>query len=613
MSIDIGQRLVQLERRLAKVEAQSRLHSASLDDTALEVRDATGSLRGIVGQQGDGTTAVNIVNGPTPPTPSAPAVASVLGGVTASWDGTFADGAALPLDWARTEVHAATTSGFTPDADTLRSTIETAQGGTVVVPTNDAVYVRLVARTTSGAPSAPSAEAGPYGPAPVVATDILDGIVTTVKLADDAVTAAKVAVGQIGTTQIADDAVTTPKLIAGAVQTAQLDAEAVNASKIAAGAVTTTKLDALAVTTDKIDANAITVGKLAAGSVDATALKADAITGKAITGGTVTGAVVTGGLVQTGASGQRVILNPQSADPEGSGSTVPGVELHSGAAAQTAPGLLAAQVTDDASAYPYASLRSPAVANIGPANQPIDSELRLLSSQPGVRGGSFSLDANANPYNDASGTSKIYGYTARDSTHTSSLELTCVDGENAPGGSGLLGPGTYIQMSGSEVKIRAKNTTDDRSMYVRPTGVTIEGTLSVADTLFSTYTPTITGGGTATFTSRTGWSYKLGDMRYFTAEFVVGTAGSGASAVTITAPSSIYRGTRQVIPCHTQSTTTSGAVMNGHAVALATGTGAVIDRISVSNDGATNRDNILNGTNLLAGAQVTVSGWYREA
>ncbi|MEU0624969.1 hypothetical protein ABZ329_29430 [Streptomyces rubiginosohelvolus] len=197
MTYDIGRTLADFERRLKAVEAQSRLKSASLDDTALVVRDGTGSLRGIVGQQGDGTTAVTIVNGPPPPQPSDPIVMSVLGGVTASWDGLFDDGQVLPLDWSRTEVHASPDDGFTPTALTLQSTIETPQGATVVVPTDDPVYVRLVARTTSGTASTPSVQTGPYGPAPVVAGELLDGIVTTVKLADDAVTAAKVAASAV--------------------------------------------------------------------------------------------------------------------------------------------------------------------------------------------------------------------------------------------------------------------------------------------------------------------------------------------------------------------------------------------------------------------------------
>ena len=302
--MDIGKVLQSLNTRLSKVERSPRLSHASIDDTSVEVRDSTGSLRGLLGMQADGTTTVNVVNGPPPPQPSAPIVASVLGGVTVSWDGLFADGSPLPLDWARVEVHASILASYSPIPATLQGTIETAQGATVVVPCDTDVYVRLVARTTSGTASTPSVILGPYGPTPVVADDILDGIVTTVKLADDAVTQAKVAVGAIGSTEISDNAVTTPKIVAGAVQTAQLDALAVNASKIAAGAVTTAKLDTLAVTADKIAANAIVVGKIAAGAVDATAIAADAITGKTITGGTITGA-----LIQTDTSGERIVLN----------------------------------------------------------------------------------------------------------------------------------------------------------------------------------------------------------------------------------------------------------------------------------------------------------------
>ncbi|RIH58143.1 hypothetical protein D3C59_37050 [Streptomyces sp. SHP22-7] len=49
------------------------------------------------------------------------------------------------------------------------------------------MFVRLVARNTSGAASGPSSVAGPVGPAPVVADEILDGIVTASKIAAGAV------------------------------------------------------------------------------------------------------------------------------------------------------------------------------------------------------------------------------------------------------------------------------------------------------------------------------------------------------------------------------------------------------------------------------------------
>lgn len=267
MTYDIGRTLADLERRLKAVEAQSRLKSASLDDTALVVRDSTGSLRGIVGQQGDGTTAVTIVNGAPPPAPATPTAAPELGGISAGWDGLFADDAIIPLDWARVEVHASPTDGFTPGPETLVATIETAQGGIVYIPATTPQYVRLVARNTSGTASPATAQVGPYTPKPV---------------------AGEIGIGEITETLIADGAVTTPKVFA----------------------------------------NAITTPLLAAGAVDAVALKADAITGKTITGGVINGAefhsddgagglvdIESGTVLTTAATGWQIAIDPSKPQP----------------------------------------------------------------------------------------------------------------------------------------------------------------------------------------------------------------------------------------------------------------------------------------------------------
>jgi hypothetical protein len=225
--------IARLRRELAQVKKGQRLsHGASIENAAVEVRDSNGSLRTIVGLQGDGTSGVHVVNGPPPPQPSAPIVASVLGGVTVSWDGQFAGGAVIPLDWQRIEVHASITPVYEPVPATLQGTIETAQGATVVVPCDTPVYVRLLARNTSGTASVASVTVGPFGPTPVVADDILDGIVTETKLAASAVTQAKLAVGAVGTTALADGAVLGNKLADAAVQV----------GKIAGGAVLLTNL-----------------------------------------------------------------------------------------------------------------------------------------------------------------------------------------------------------------------------------------------------------------------------------------------------------------------------------------------------------------------------------
>lgn len=270
MSTDLaqlGRTIVDLQRRLEKVEAQSRLKSASIDDAAIVVRDGTGALRGIVGQQGDGTTAVTVVNGAPPPAPSTPTAAPALGGVSAGWDGLFADGAVIPMDWARVEVHASPTDGFTPDAESLVATIETAQGGIAYIPATVPQYVCLLARNTSGAASPATAQVGPYAPKPV---------------------AGEIGIGEITETMIGDGAVTTPKVFA----------------------------------------NAITTGLLAAGAVDAVSLKADAITGKIITGGTINGAdfhsndgagglvdIENGTVLTTAASGWKIAIDPSRPHP----------------------------------------------------------------------------------------------------------------------------------------------------------------------------------------------------------------------------------------------------------------------------------------------------------
>lgn len=229
MSHSLPAEIARLKRQVDQVKKGQRLsHGASLENAVLEVKDDTGSLRTLVGPLGDGSVGVQAVNGPPPPQPSAPIVTSTIGGVTAAWDGLFANGAAIPMDWSRIEVHASQAAGFEPLPETLRSTIETAQGATVVIPTEQPVYVRLVARNTSGTASIPSAQVGPFNRAPVVGADILDGTVTTLKLAESAVTAAKIAAGAVTTVALAD----------GAILDTKLADNAVKVGKIAAGAVT---------------------------------------------------------------------------------------------------------------------------------------------------------------------------------------------------------------------------------------------------------------------------------------------------------------------------------------------------------------------------------------
>ncbi|MFK8851264.1 hypothetical protein [Streptomyces sp. Ac-502] len=513
----IARELNELRRKLDAIAKGQRVaHGASIDNASLEVRDDGGSLRAIYGQQADGTSGVQVVNGPPPPAPSAPVVASVLGGVTVSWDGAFADGAVIPLDWSRVEVHASTSAGFTPTAGTLQSTIETAQGATVVVVTDDPVYLRLLARNTSGAASPSSAEAGPYGPAPVVATDILDGVVTEVKLANDAVTAAKIAAAAVGTTEISDDAVTTQKIVAGAILAGQIAAGAVLTDKLAAEAVTAAKIAALAITTDKLNANAVTAGKLAAGSVDATAIAADAITGKVITGGTITGtdingATVTGGTLRTAASGSRVVVTPTPPLPI---VQRPSVLLYSGAAGEAMPGLLNAGTS---SSQPITVLASPTISQDAGGNY-TNSVLSLLPAKAGSYGGKFSIITTLPTGSSELGHSTIDAASASTSSGTSYLSLSAKDGSATGSLSAVFVTGEYVNVNanGSIAQFTSSGLTVPGTVTARNTPVIITKTGSTdrASTTIRTADPDLTVSLAASATYTVEFNLMLGGSQF---------------------------------------------------------------------------------------------------
>lgn len=374
----LAREVARLRREVEQIKRGQRVaHGASIENAAIEVRDDNGSLRAVVGQQPDGTTGVNVVNGPVPPTPSAPTVESALAALAVTWDGTFTAAPAAPLDWMRCEVHIGPDPDFTPDQGTLRDTIESPQGGTVVVPLPYTEWhVKLRSRTTSGVASPPTA--------------------------------------------------------------------------------------AVAGTPRKADAPDIQAGAIVADHI-----AVDALDGKTITGSTV----------QTGTSGQRVVLDPESPDPSQTATatdTVPAVEVHSGAAAQVTPGLLVADVDGTPQAYPYLSLHSPSLKRDPSRGFPITARLQLLGPQIGVRGGAVTLEGNTALGGDDQGIGnvRLYGFTANQTTGESHLELACLSGVSAPGGNGTsLRPRSYVLMDGAQVELRAVSTAGDASLYVRPTGI----------------------------------------------------------------------------------------------------------------------------------------------
>ncbi|KDN85650.1 hypothetical protein [Kitasatospora cheerisanensis] len=180
---ELARRIAALERALPELSRASQLAYSSVDDGALTVT-ADGRLRAIVGQQPDGTTAVTVTNGPVPPCPSPPTVVAALGALAVTWDGGWADSAVCPLDWSRLEVHASGTGpDFEPGPDTLATTIETPQGGTVALrlPYRQH-WVRLRARTLAGV-AGPATAPVAGTPRPAGTGDLQAGAVTADRLA----------------------------------------------------------------------------------------------------------------------------------------------------------------------------------------------------------------------------------------------------------------------------------------------------------------------------------------------------------------------------------------------------------------------------------------------
>lgn len=157
----LAQQMTKIQQDLKLVrqaQMQSQLGSSSIDDGFLTVVSG-GTVRQIIGLQPDGTVTSIDQNGPAPPVPSAPTVTATPSGLTIAWDGTYVGGAVQPLDFSDVEVHLSTSSGFIPDATTLRGVLLKA-GQVTVAPLTGGVtyYAVFVALNTSRVSSAASAQ-----------------------------------------------------------------------------------------------------------------------------------------------------------------------------------------------------------------------------------------------------------------------------------------------------------------------------------------------------------------------------------------------------------------------------------------------------------------------
>jgi hypothetical protein len=224
-----------------------------------------------------------------------------LGTVTVKWDGKDVNEAFTPLSQLeRVEVHASTSSGFTPSEATLKGIIRTANGTAIVsdLDYNTDYYIRLIAIDVNKRVTTPSLQEA------TKVTSLVNADLIAARLNEE-----------LSSWPFAPGAVIPGALASGAINADNLFGTGViKQNAIAAGQIGTSQLAANAVTAGQIAANTITSAQIAALTIEAGNIKGNTITGDKILAGTITteklqAGELTGFNIKTANSGTRVILN----------------------------------------------------------------------------------------------------------------------------------------------------------------------------------------------------------------------------------------------------------------------------------------------------------------
>lgn len=158
--------IADLKRAMKNLARKPQLSSSSIENGAVDLKDDSGTLRGQIGQQWDGTYTTSSMNGPVPPIPVGFSVTGHAGFLNVTWYGQFqsedtGDIVVAPEDWLRAGVHVGATQDFVPQlgpgSTTRMASIESAAGasGAILLDPGD-YWVKLVSITQSGVVSDPS-------------------------------------------------------------------------------------------------------------------------------------------------------------------------------------------------------------------------------------------------------------------------------------------------------------------------------------------------------------------------------------------------------------------------------------------------------------------------
>lgn len=147
-------RLTQVEKKVRQVGSTGQLANSSIENGAIRAYDGDQQTMQI-GRQWDGTYAPTVTGGPVPPTPTYPVVNDGVGSFVAIWDGQFENGAVLPMDFLRVDVHIGDSDDFVPSHDNRFGSIGAPTGGSLTVGAESGTYyVKLVCWTLAGKVSA---------------------------------------------------------------------------------------------------------------------------------------------------------------------------------------------------------------------------------------------------------------------------------------------------------------------------------------------------------------------------------------------------------------------------------------------------------------------------